>query len=133
LLQQGIQVRFGRLGLCRPIQTALNPGAVWLRQGPELAFGYHGYGCEHDASILESFEAQRLARKALPEGYLAAPSYGLHFGMEGIDFAIHAIMLSCLHATCKVPLAKPRLPQSYPPESGTGISSVFDFLTTSHY
>src|SRR5580704_13230358 len=100
-LQQRIQVRFSRLCLCRPIQTALNPGAIRFRQGPELAFGHHGYGSEYDAAILESFQAQGLACETLPEGYLAASAYGLEFCTVGSNPCAHAIMLSCLHAWCK--------------------------------
>src|SRR3984893_1731479 len=90
-----IQIRFGRVCLRRPIQTAFNPGAIRLCQGPELAFGYHGRSSEHDASILESFQAQRLARITLAEGYLATSARGLEFSAVRIDFCIHAIMPSC--------------------------------------
>jgi hypothetical protein len=96
-LQEVIDIRLGGAGLGRPIETALNPGAIWLCQSPELAFGYHGHSGEHDASILESLQPQRFARIPLAEGYLAASAYCLDFGDMGIDFCIHAIMLSCLH------------------------------------
>jgi NADPH-dependent ferric siderophore reductase len=53
------------------------------------------HSSEHDASIVESFQAQRLARITLSERDLAASAYSLDFGAMRIDFCIHALMPSC--------------------------------------
>jgi len=53
--------RLLRTRLCCPGQSSLNPGAIRLIEGPELAFGDHLHRRENNPSIVEPLNTQHFA------------------------------------------------------------------------